>query len=57
MASFPAPLPLALRTAGDAIDSLPFGLDIDGLQRGTLVYLGISSLAFVVVWVVGFLRR
>jgi len=53
----PAPLPLAFRTAGDAADGLPFGWDITTLQQGTLLYLGISSLAFVVVWVVGYLRR
>jgi hypothetical protein len=27
------------------------------LQNWTLIYLGLSSLACVVVWVVGFLRR
>jgi len=53
----PAPLPLAFRTAGDAADGLPFGWDITTLQQGTLLYLGLSSLAFVVVWVVGYLRR
>jgi hypothetical protein len=49
-------LPLALRTAGDSAE-LPFGWDVADLQRWTLNYLGISSLAFVVVWVVGYLRR
>ncbi len=61
---FPLPLsgvphlvgPLAFRTAGDAID-LPFDLTIESLQRWTLVYLGLSSLVFVVVWVLGYLRR
>jgi hypothetical protein len=48
--------PLAFRTAGDAID-LPFDLSIESLQRWTLVYLGLSSLVFVVVWVLGYLRR
>jgi len=48
--------PLAFRTAGDAID-LPFDLTIESLQRWTLVYLGLSSLVFVVVWVLGYLRR
>ncbi len=52
----PALLPLALRTAGDAPELL-FGWDVADLQRWTLIYLGISSLAFVVVWVVGFVRR
>jgi hypothetical protein len=50
-------LPLAFRTAGEAADGLPFGLDIAGLQRWTLIYLALSSLAFVAVWVVGYLRR
>jgi hypothetical protein len=51
-------LPLALLTAGDAADGLlPFGWDIASLQKWTLIYLGLSSLAFVVVWVVGYLRR
>ena len=51
-------LPLALQTAGDAGDGLLiFGMDIATLQKGTLIYLGVSSLAFVLVWVIGFLRR
>jgi hypothetical protein len=49
-------LPLALQTAGDA-GALPFGLTMDSLQQWTLVYLGLSSLVFVVVWLVGYLRR
>lgn len=52
-----APLPLALSTAGEANGALPFGLSMAELQTWTLVYLGLSSLAFVVVWVVGYLRR
>lgn len=48
--------PLALSTAGDAAAGLPFGLDIATLQNGVLIYLGISSLAFVLVWLVGYLR-
>ena len=48
--------PLALRTAADAAAGLPFGLDIATLQNGVLIYLGLSSLAFVLVWLVGFLR-
>ncbi|MEX1315950.1 MAG: cytochrome B6 [Synechococcaceae cyanobacterium] len=47
---------LALSTAGEAAAGLPFGLDIDTLQTSVLVYLGLSSLAFVLVWVVGYLR-
>ncbi len=48
--------PMAFRTAGDAID-LPFDLTIESLQRWTLVYLGLSSLVFVLVWLFGYLRR
>jgi hypothetical protein len=48
----------AFQTAGEVGDGFTlFGLDIADLQRGTLIYLGLSSLAFVVVWVVGALRR
>ncbi len=47
---------LALSTAGDAAEGLPFGLDIASLQTYVLLYLGLSSLAFVLVWVVGYLR-
>lgn len=51
-------LPLALQTAGDAGDGLLiFGMDMASLQQWTLIYLGLSSLAFVLVWVIGFLRR
>ncbi len=53
-----AVIPLALQTAGDAGDGLLiFGMDMASLQRWTLIYLGLSSLAFVLVWVIGFLRR
>jgi len=48
---------LGLSTAGDAANGLLFGWDIADLQTGALVYLGLSSLAFVVVWVVGYFRR
>ncbi len=51
------PCSLAFQTAGDASELLPFGLTLDGLQRWALVYLGLSSLVFVVVWLVGYLRR
>jgi hypothetical protein len=51
-------LPLAFRTAGDALDGgLPFGLSLADLQKWTLIYLAISSLAFIAVWLIGFLRR
>jgi hypothetical protein len=49
---------LAFQTAGDVVDGFRvFGFDIADLQKGTLVYLGLSSLAFVIVWIVGALRR
>jgi hypothetical protein len=50
-------MPLGLSTAGEASEALPFGLSMGELQTWTLVYLGLSSLAFVVVWVLGYLRR
>jgi hypothetical protein len=53
----PFPSTLAFQTAGDAETALPFGLTMAGLERWALVYLGLSSLVFVVVWVVGYLRR
>jgi hypothetical protein len=56
-ASVPFPFTLAFQTAGDVGEALPFGLTIEALQRWTLIYLGLSSLVFVVVWVVGYLRR
>ena len=49
--------PLAFSTAGDAADLMPFGLDIASLQRWAVIYLGLSALVFVLVWVVGYLRR
>nr|WP_198001899.1 cytochrome B6 [Synechococcus sp. CB0205] len=49
--------PFAYATAGDAADGLLNGLSIEDLQRWTLVYLGISVLAFVLVWLIGYLRR
>jgi hypothetical protein len=54
--SNPLSTPLAFSTARDAADGLLFGWDIATLQTSALVYLGLSSLAFVVVWVVGYLR-
>ena len=53
----PLGLPLGFSTAGDAANGLLFGLDIATLQKWALIYLGLSSLAFVVVWLVGYLRR
>ncbi len=53
----PTPALLAYATAGDAANGLLNGWSIDDLQRWALIYLGISSLAFIVVWVVGYVRR
>ncbi|MEB3104704.1 MAG: cytochrome B6 [Cyanobacteriota bacterium] len=50
-------LTLGFSTAGDAANGLLFGWDIADMQRWALIYLGVSSLAFVLVWVVGYLRR
>lgn len=52
------PGPLAFSTVGDGAEGLlPFGWDVAGFQKWTLIYLGVSSLAFVLVWLVGYLRR
>ncbi|WP_216900402.1 5'-phosphoribosylglycinamide transformylase [Synechococcus sp. CCY 9618] len=52
------PGPLAFSTVGDAAEGLlPFGWDVAGFQKWTLIYLGVSSLAFVLVWLVGYMRR
>lgn len=48
---------LAYATAGDAANGLLFGWDIATLQKWALIYLGASSLAFILVWVIGFFRR
>lgn len=47
----------AFSTAGDAANGLLFGWDIETLQKWALIYLGASSLAFVLVWVIGYFRR
>ena len=47
----------AFSTAGDAANGLMFGWEIATLQKWALIYLGVSSLAFVVVWIVGAIRR
>ena len=57
IALLPLRMPLGLSTAGEASEALPFSLSMGELQTWTLVYLGLSSLAFVVVWVLGYLRR
>jgi len=50
------PLVFAYATAGDP-GSLPFGLDMAGLQTGALAYAALSGVVFVIIWVVGYLRR
>jgi hypothetical protein len=55
-ASVLSALTLAFSTAGDAAEGLLFGWDIATFQKWALIYLGASSLAFVVVWLVGYLR-
>jgi len=50
------PLVFAFSTAGDAADGLLFGWEIASLEKWALIYLGVSSLAFVIVWIVGALR-
>ncbi len=47
----------AFSTAGDAANGLLFGWDIATVQKWALIYLGVSSLAFVVVWILGAIRR
>tara|TARA_B100001939_G_scaffold311219_1_gene293644 strand:- start:733 stop:888 length:156 start_codon:yes stop_codon:yes gene_type:complete len=43
-------------TVGDP-GPMPFGLNLAGLQNGVLVYLVLSGLVFVIIWIVGYLRR
>ena len=47
---------VAFTTAGDAADGLIFGWEIATVQKWALIYLGVSILAFVLVWLVGALR-
>ena len=49
-------IPVAFTTAGDAADGLIFGWEIATVQKWALIYLGVSILAFVLVWLVGALR-
>jgi len=52
-----APMPLfAYATVGDP-GPMPFDLNLSGLQNGVLLYLGLSSLVFMVLWIVGYVRR
>ena len=46
----------AYATVGDP-GPMPFGLDLGGLQSGGLVYLGLSGLVFMIIWIVGYVRR
>ena len=48
---------LAFSTAGDAANGLLFGWEIATVQKWALIYLGVSSLAFLFVWIFGALRR
>jgi len=48
---------IGFTTAGDAADGLLFGWEIATVQKWALIYLGVSLLAFVVVWLVGALRK
>ena len=48
--------PVGFSTAGDAADGLIFGWEIATVQKWALIYLGVSILAFVLVWLVGALR-
>ena len=57
MAALQSLITFAFTTAGDAADGLLFGWEIATVQKWALIYLGVSSLAFVVVWIVGAVRR
>ena len=56
MAALQSLITFAFTTAGDAADGLLFGWEIATIQRWVLIYLGVSSLAFVLVWLIGALR-
>ncbi|MCP9940622.1 cytochrome B6 [Synechococcus sp. Cruz CV12-2-Slac-r] len=44
---------IAYATAGDP-GALPFGLDMVNLQNSALLYLGLSGLVFIIIWILGF---
>jgi hypothetical protein len=46
----------AYATVGDP-GPLPFGLELVGLQNSVVAYLALSGLVFVIIWVVGAMRR
>lgn len=56
MAALQSLITFAFTTAGDAADGLLFGWEIATIQKWVLIYLGVSSLAFVLVWLFGALR-
>lgn len=56
MAALQSLITFAFTTAGDAADGLLFGWEIATIQKWVLIYLGVSSLAFVLVWLIGALR-
>lgn len=56
MAALQSFITFAFTTAGDAADGLLFGWEIATIQKWVLIYLGVSSLAFVLVWLIGALR-
>ena len=56
MAALQSLITFAFTTAGDAADGLLFRWEIATIQKWVLIYLGVSSLAFVLVWLVGALR-
>ena len=56
MAALQSLITFAFTTAGDAADGLLFGWEIATIQKWVLIYLGLSSLAFVLVWLIGALR-
>ena len=49
MAALQSLITFAFTTAGDAADGLLFGWEIATIQKWVLIYLGVSSLAFVLV--------
>ena len=44
---------IAYATAGDP-GALPFGLEMVNLQNSALLYLGLSGLVFIIIWILGF---
>ncbi|MDA0291816.1 MAG: cytochrome B6 [Cyanobacteria bacterium] len=44
---------IAYATTGEP-GALPFGLDMVNLQNSALIYLGLSGLVFIIIWILGF---